>query len=103
VLGVEAVVRCRPDQRATDQAMLCLRSRDIGIAPPGQDGLSAAVERLSYQGGFFRLEARPIASNDVVLHFDAAEPAPAQAGDAIRIAVHDGWVIPEGGALDKAA
>jgi iron(III) transport system ATP-binding protein len=103
VLGVEAVVRCRPDQAVTDQAKLCLRARDIGIAPSGREGLSAMVERLSYQGGFFRLEARPAASNDLVLHLDAAEPAPAQAGDVIRISIHDGWVIPEAGIMDKAA
>ncbi|MGO4174560.1 ABC transporter ATP-binding protein [Bosea sp. TAF32] len=103
VLGVEAVVRCRPDQTVTERAKLCLRARDIGIAPAGDSGLSADVERLSYQGGYFRLEARPAANEGVILHLDAAEPAPAQAGEAIRIAINDGWVIPEHGVTDKAA
>ncbi|MCO5090137.1 ABC transporter ATP-binding protein [Bosea sp. (in: a-proteobacteria)] len=103
VLGVEAVVRCRPDQPVTDKASLCLRARDIGIARPGEGGLAATVERLSYQGGFFRMEARPSADRDVVLHLDAPEPAPARPGDAIHIAITDGWIIPQSRPLDKAA
>ncbi|KQK29634.1 spermidine/putrescine ABC transporter ATP-binding protein [Bosea thiooxidans] len=103
VLGVEAVVRCRPDQALSGQAKLCLRARDIGLAAADQAGVSAAVERLSYQGGFFRMEARPSAGADIVLHLDAAEPAPAQTGEAIRIAINDGWIIPDSDPLDKAA
>ena len=49
------------------------------------------------------MEARPANNQDVVLHLDAAEPAPAQAGEAIRIAITDGWIIPESISLDKAA
>ncbi|WP_293795867.1 ABC transporter ATP-binding protein [uncultured Bosea sp.] len=103
VLGVEAVVRCRPDQPVTNEARLCLRARDIGIAHAGEPGLQAAVERLSYQGGHYRLEARSNAASGALLHLDATEPAPAQPGDAIRIAIQDGWVIPESVSLDKAA
>ena len=101
VFGIEAIVRCRPDQVVTNQAKLCLRARDIGLA--GEGGLAATVERLSYQGGFFRMEARPAADQDIVLHLDAAEPALAQAGETIRIAISDGWVIPESLSLEKAA
>lgn len=102
VLGVEAVVRCRPDQAITNQAQLCLRARDIALAPAEQGGFAAVVERLSYQGGHFRLEARA-AAGDALLHLDAAEPAPAQPGEAIRIAIHDGWVIPDAGIARQAA
>lgn len=103
VLGIEAVVRCRPDQRVTEQAKLCLRAGDIGIASTRYGGLPATVERLSYQGGHFRMEARPAANRDILLHLDVAEPSPAQPGETIRIAIGDGWIIPEGVSLDKAA
>jgi len=103
VLGLEAVVRCRPGQPVTDGAKLCLRARDIGLAAAGQDGLAAVVERLSYQGGHFRLEARPACAGDILLHLDANEPAPAAPGDTVRIAIHDGWVIPDAEALREAA
>ena len=49
------------------------------------------------------MEARPASNQDIILHLDAAEPAPAHAGEAIRIAITDGWVIPESVSLDKAA
>ncbi len=97
VLGVEAVVRCRPGQPATGNARLCLRARDFSVAGAdgGGTGIAARVERLSYQGGFFRMEVRPVASNDVVLHLDASEPAPAAPGDLVDLGISDGWVIPE--------
>ena len=95
VLGIEAVVRCRPDQTITNQAKLCLRARDISLTSAEHAGFQATVERLSYQGGHFRLEARVASAPDMLLHLDAAEPALAQPGDAIAIAIHDGWVIPE--------
>ncbi len=103
VLGVEAIVRCRPDQTVNNQARLCLRARDIGITAAGPGSVLATVERLSYQGGFFRMEARPGANQDMILHLDAAEPSPAQAGELIHIAITDGWIIPESVSLDKAA
>ncbi|KUL92951.1 spermidine/putrescine ABC transporter ATP-binding protein [Bosea sp. WAO] len=94
VLGVEAVMRCRPDQSATAQAKICLRARDFSIAQ-GEGGLAARVDRLSYQGGYFRMEVRPLASEETVLHLDAPEPAPAAPGETIRLSIRDGWVIPE--------
>ena len=103
VLGIEAVARCRQDQPVTSQAKVCLRARDIGLARAEQDGFKARVERLTYQGGHFRLEARPAASPERLLHLDAIEPAPVQAGDAISIAIRDGWVIPELGIARQAA
>ncbi len=102
VLNTEAVVRCRPDQTVTSEAKLCLRARDIGIASSDQVGIPATVERLSYQGGHFRLEARATAAPDILLHLEAGEPAPARPGDAIRIAILDGWVIPQAGIAHQA-
>ncbi len=94
VLGVEAVMRCRSDQAASAQAKICLRARDFSIAQD-EGGLAARVERLSYQGGYFRMEVRPLASEETVLHLDAPEPAPAAPGETIRLSIRDGWVIPE--------
>ena len=94
VLGVEAVMRCRPDQMTAGEVRVCLRARDFAVAP-GEGGLAARVERLSYQGGFFRMEVRPLASEQIVLHLDTPEPAPAGPGETIRLNVMDGWVIPE--------
>ncbi|WP_332697444.1 ABC transporter ATP-binding protein [Bosea sp. (in: a-proteobacteria)] len=99
VLGVEAVMRCRPDQPAAGHAQICLRARDFAIVQENE-GIAARVDRLSYQGGFFRMEVRPVASSETVLHLDAPEPAPAGPGDIIGLRISDGWVIPE---PDRAA
>ncbi|SEG34531.1 ABC transporter ATP-binding protein [Bosea lathyri] len=103
VLGVEAVVRCRPDQTAGDNAKICLRARDIGIAAANGTGIAAHVERLSYQGGFFRMEARPVANPNMLLHLDVPEPTPAEPGGTITLAISDGWVIPAETVADLAA
>lgn len=103
VLGAEAVLRCRPDQPAMAQASICLRARDIGIAAAGEDGIAARVERLAYQGGYFRMEVRPVASPETVLHLDAPEPAPAGPGEIVKLTISDGWIIPETSAVDLAA
>jgi len=97
VLGVEAVVRCRPDQPASGPAQICLRARDFAVAADNGAAIAARVDRLAYQGGHFRMEVRPVASNDLVLHLDAPEPAPAGPGEVIGLTISDGWVIPEPG------
>jgi iron(III) transport system ATP-binding protein len=107
VLGVEAVVRCRPGQVAGENAKICLRARDIGIAAgngaSNGTGIAAHVERLAYQGGFFRMEARPVANPNLLLHLDVPEPTPAEPGGTIMLAISDGWVIPAEPLADIAA
>ena len=70
-----------------------MRARDLVIHPQGAAGVPAVIERLTYQGGYFRVEARPLNAGDVV-HLDVAEPVAIAPGDAVTLGVIDGWVIP---------
>ena len=93
-LGLELTLRCGGNQAVTDRAQVCLRARDLRIVPTSEIGVPVTVERLIYRGGFFRMEARPVPQPDVILHFDAPEPATAQVGEIVRLGISDGWVIP---------
>ena len=57
-------------------------------------GIRANVQSIVYQGGHFRVDAMPDAGTDIALHFIAGEPCSLRAGDAITLAIDDGWVIP---------
>ena len=59
-----------------------------------QPGVRARVTGAIYQGGHFRVEALAEAAADVPLHLVVAEPCRLAPGDAINIAIDDGWVIP---------
>ena len=55
--------------------------------------VAARVQSVTYEGGRFRIEAAVEAASHV-LHFVADEPCRLQMGDAVRLAIDDGWIIP---------
>jgi hypothetical protein len=63
----------------------------VGADAPG---IGARVVRVVYQGGHFRVEAQLDHAEGVLVHLAAAEPCPLAPGDAIRIGIDDGWVLP---------
>lgn len=93
VFGIEVTVRCTPGQRASRQAKLCLRPRDLGIAAIGE-GVPCRLSRTIYQGGGFRLEVRPEAAPDLLLTLDVPDVAAIAQGGTVSVGIHDGWVIP---------
>ena len=57
------------------------------------EGWDATVQSVTYEGGRFRVEAAVIGGNETVtLH--EPEPCALRAGETVRIAIDDGWVIP---------
>ncbi len=97
LFGVPMRMRCAPGQRE-GPASAVLRSGDLVPATGDASGLDAVVTRTVYKGGHFRIEARLAAgvpeAQDLLLHLEVAEPSPLTAGQALRISVHDGWVLP---------
>ena len=59
--------------------------------------------RSVYQGGHFRIEAQLDHADGVLVHLAAIEPCQLAPGDAIRIGIDDGWVLPETGEIVDAA
>ena len=56
-------------------------------------GFAARVLRMTYEGGRFRLDTI-VETTKQVLHLHRPEPCAFAAGDALRLDVADGWVIP---------
>jgi iron(III) transport system ATP-binding protein len=95
LLGVIARMRCMPTQQPARAAHACLRAGNLSIVDPDAPGVAARVVRTVYQGGHFRIEAELDHAGAVLVHLIVAEPCQLVPGSAIRIAIDDGWVLPE--------
>jgi iron(III) transport system ATP-binding protein len=84
-------------QRPTRAARACLRAGNLAIVGAGTAGIGARVVRAVYQGGHFRIEAQLDHADGVLVHLIAADPCRLAPGDAIRLAIDDGWVLPATG------
>ena len=93
VLGVPADLRCA--SRAAGAIRICLRPEDLRLVNgAGEPGVDAVVERTTYQGEATTVHVRPDADRDATLYLRVAGEPPAP-GSRVRIAVDDGWVIPQ--------
>ena len=99
LFGADALVRCRPGQ-PVGPALVCLRPEDLEPAPDGP--IAATVVRAAYKGGFVLVEAEPQAAPGVRLLLRVTGDAQVAPGEALRLAVRDGWVVPEGAPLTPA-
>ncbi|MBN9063519.1 MAG: spermidine/putrescine ABC transporter ATP-binding protein [Rhizobiales bacterium 65-9] len=93
VFGAAITARCGRENAPAASAQICVRPRDIAIAA-GDDGFAATVSHLVYQGGRYRVEARPDADPSLALRLDVDEPTTLSAGQAIRLRLGDGWILP---------
>jgi iron(III) transport system ATP-binding protein len=91
--GYRTRMRCAPGQRP-GRADVCLRATDVALERANAAGIAARIERAVYQGGAFRLDARPMACDDVVLRLQAPEPLEAPVGSTANLRFVDGWVVP---------
>jgi len=86
------MLRCAPGEKGGRDGEICLRPGGIALS---SEGLPARIARLSYRGGAFRAEAVLDAEPTVRVALDLPEPAPVGEGDAVRLAIRDGWVLPQ--------
>ncbi len=91
--SIPVAIRAPAGSRVEGGARVCLRPRDLAIAAPGEPALEAHVVRTLYRGGAFRIEARAGATGDEILRLDAPEPCGLKPGDAVRLALKDGWLL----------
>ncbi|WP_342359670.1 ABC transporter ATP-binding protein [Terrarubrum flagellatum] len=92
LFGAMIDVRCAAEQKPAASAKLCLRARDLRVA---ENGFAARIERLVYQGGRFRADARVEADPSIALRLELDEPVSVNEGDRVTLAVQDGWVLPQ--------
>jgi len=91
VFGQRIRMRCAPGTPA-GTATACVRDTALRVTPA--DGIRATITGIVYQGGHFRVEATPDAARTTTLHLLVPEPSALRVGDAIDVAIDDGWVIP---------
>jgi iron(III) transport system ATP-binding protein len=99
LFGLSVNMRCPLGQSPTRAARVCLRAANLAIVGAGIPGIGARVVHAVYQGGHFRIEARLDHADDVLVHLAVAEPCRLAPGDAVRIGINDGWVLPDAGAV----
>ena len=95
VFGCRTPMRCEPGQPLARVGHACLRESALRIVDADAGGVRARVRAIVYQGGHFRVDATPDAAADVAFHFMAGEPSALRVGDAIALAIDDGWMIPQ--------
>jgi iron(III) transport system ATP-binding protein len=94
VFGHRVAMRRRAGDAPVRASRACLRESAVHVVEHGTSGVHASITAAVYQGGHYRLDAAPDAAPDVPLHFVVAEPCALRPGDAVTLAIDDGWVIP---------
>jgi iron(III) transport system ATP-binding protein len=82
-----AVVRAAPGQRP-GPGLLCVRPEDLAV---GEAGVPGIVRRVVYKGGATAVE---VDVGGVTLALSVPEGSVPHPGQALRIAVTDGWIVP---------
>lgn len=91
ILGSEAVLRCRPDQKP-GPATVCLRPEDL--VPDSNGPVAARLARSAYKGGYALIEAEPKAAPDVRLLLRLFHDPGIAPGERMALGIRDGWVVP---------
>jgi iron(III) transport system ATP-binding protein len=95
VLGQRVRLRQAAGQSPGRSALACLRESALRLVEATAPGVRAQVTGVIYQGGRFRVDATAAVAPDVPLHHAVAEPCTLAPGDAVTVAIDDGWVIPQ--------
>jgi iron(III) transport system ATP-binding protein len=88
--GAEFTVRARPGQ-ATGPAKLCLRPEDMDIA---ERGFAARIRRAAYTGGFWDVDAEPLAAPAARLRLTLPDTFTPQPEAVLTLGLRDGWIVP---------
>ncbi len=84
-------VRLRAEGVRPGPAAIALRPENLALAA---EGIAGRVDRVVYRGGETLVDVRPTADPSAVLRLlQRVAPRP---GDEVKVAVLDGWVIPDG-------
>ncbi len=95
VLGQPVKLRCASDQAAQSHAKISFHPSDLQmIAEAKPDGICANVTRATYRGAHLRASVMAGPSGTVPLSVDVAAPASLTSGQRVRLALTDGWIIP---------
>lgn len=95
LLGQAFKARCAGDQKASGEALVCLRPSDLSVTRGASaEGIPGRVRRVIYQGGFSRLEIVAEASPETIFTVLYPDGNPVEVGDAVAVEIKSGWIIP---------
>lgn len=94
LFGQQWQLRSGPGQ-PVGPAEICIRPEDLRIVGDGS-GFAATVTRALYQGGRTVIEATPATASATALSLSLQSSEAPPSGSTIRLALIDGWVIPNG-------
>ncbi|RMC31569.1 ABC transporter ATP-binding protein [Paracoccus alkanivorans] len=96
LLGQPVRLRCAPGQRGQSRGKISVHPGDLQLLTDDhQPGIEAHVTRATYRGAYLRAELAAGPSASVPLSLNVAAPASLDRGQRVRIALRDGWVIPD--------
>lgn len=94
LFGQPLTLRCRPGDGPRAGALACCRSEAVKIVDTDAPGFDGTITRVVYQGGLARIEFRPDAASDRIVHFVQPDPVTLEVGQTARLAFEGGWLIP---------
>ncbi|WP_427024981.1 ABC transporter ATP-binding protein [Aureimonas ureilytica] len=100
LFGTQADIRCAAGARplAGRMGRVCLRAEDLEI--DGPEGFAARVLSSTFKGSHVRLVVEPLAAPGTRLALNA--PHRRSEGETVRVALRDGWLLPDGAAVAAA-
>jgi len=95
VLGNSTSLRCAAEARP-GPAHICLKSNALSITTETKNALAGTIGYLIYRGGYRRAEIRLDGAAETIVSVDVPEGISVETGQAVRVGIKDGWVIPKG-------
>ncbi|MFI5014651.1 MAG: ABC transporter ATP-binding protein [Hyphomicrobiales bacterium] len=94
VLGVDFKARCGARRPPGESVKLAVYPSALTVSRRDEPGIACRILRAIYQGGHYRVEVAPETAPQTRIVMHVSEPAQPTKGEAIRVAIGDGWVIP---------
>ena len=95
LFDADVTARCAAKRVVGAPVKLALYPNALSRSPDGQTGIACHVVKVTYLGGRFRVEVAPDQAPSTRLFLHVDEAAGIEQGAALRLAVGEGWVIPE--------
>ncbi|MBC56738.1 MAG: spermidine/putrescine ABC transporter ATP-binding protein [Confluentimicrobium sp.] len=95
-LGQTVELRCAPEERVRARGKVSFHPGDLQLVPnDATPSIAANVTRATYRGAYLRTEVMAGPKGKVPLSLNIAAPASLTRGQHIKVALRDGWVIPD--------
>ncbi|VAW17520.1 ABC transporter, ATP-binding protein [hydrothermal vent metagenome] len=99
-LGQKITLRCGADSKP-GPANICLKSNALSIDGKARAAIAGTITYLIYRGGYRRAEIALDGASELNVSVDIPEGVAVHTGQAVKISIDDGWVVPPEGMSDR--